>query len=608
MSGYIGPIPVPQGIQDKESFTATASQTTFTTRGYTDGAFINVYLNGVRLINGTDYTATNGSDIVLTTGASASDVLDFETFNSFELVSGTQTTPTFKTSATLKNDTHEDTDGGRESTLIFQGEQSGGEISTLAEIEASHDGTSDDEKGELILRVNDGNDGTSPSEVMRIDSLGNVGIGTNTIDVSTQAGGSGYKALQIESDEGGQLNFDHNDAGTGSTLGQINFQRAGEVVAEIEGVTDGATDNGKIVFRTQPDGGALTERMRIDHNGTVTLTSTEQSIATFAHSSSSTAALNGGAIFNIKNTDTTNGNQSSLIFRDSSDNASSGIFGFNVDHSDGEGFMKFCTRDSGGTFVERMRVESDGDVAIGATSASSVLHIAKSDQVVSGFSGQLLTLDGTGGSNTGDAGVLMKTPTNSGGFMKDTSDGDTFRIFGGNGFSHSSDFRISNVGNVTIGGSLSKGSGSFKIRHPLESKKDTHWLVHSFVEGPQADNLYRGKVTLVDGTATQNIDTVAGMTEGTFDALNREVQCFTTNETGWTAIKGSVSGNILTITAQDNTCTDTISWMVIGERKDEHMMSKHTPWTDSDGKVILEPELTDREKEDKTEYLEGVGE
>ena len=30
MSGYIGPIPVPQGIQEKQSFTATASQTDYT--------------------------------------------------------------------------------------------------------------------------------------------------------------------------------------------------------------------------------------------------------------------------------------------------------------------------------------------------------------------------------------------------------------------------------------------------------------------------------------------------------------------------------------------------------------------------------------------------
>jgi hypothetical protein len=169
----------------------------------------------------------------------------------------------------LLNDTHEDTDGGREGKITFKGEQSGGEVTVLAQIQSGHDGTSDDEKGELIFKTNDGNDGSSPSEAMRINSLGNVGIGTDTIDVSTQAGGSGYQALQIESDEGGQLNFDHNDAGTGSTLGQINFQRAGEVVAEIEGVTDGATDNGRIAFRVQPDGGALTEAMRIDHDGSL---------------------------------------------------------------------------------------------------------------------------------------------------------------------------------------------------------------------------------------------------------------------------------------------------------------------------------------------------
>ena len=118
------------------------------------------------------------------------------------------------------------------------------------------------------------------AEKMRINSLGNVGIGTSSIDVSTQAGGSGYKALQIESDEGGQLNFDHNDAGTGSTLGQINFQRAGEVLAEIEGVTDGATDNGRIAFRVQPDGGALTEKMRLDHNGTFLVGKTTDSAGT----------------------------------------------------------------------------------------------------------------------------------------------------------------------------------------------------------------------------------------------------------------------------------------------------------------------------------------
>ena len=104
---------------------------------------------------------------------------------------------------------------------------------------------------------------------VHINSLGNVGIGTSSIDVSTQAGGSGYQVLQIENDEGGQINLDHTDAGTGSTLGMINFNRAGETVAHIGGVTDGATDSGQINFRTQAASGALTERMRITSAGKV---------------------------------------------------------------------------------------------------------------------------------------------------------------------------------------------------------------------------------------------------------------------------------------------------------------------------------------------------
>jgi hypothetical protein len=84
MAGYIGQIPTPQATQHRESFTATASQTSFATAGYTAG-FVDVYLNGVHLLNGTDYTATNGSDVVLTTGAAAGDVLEVISYSTFEV-------------------------------------------------------------------------------------------------------------------------------------------------------------------------------------------------------------------------------------------------------------------------------------------------------------------------------------------------------------------------------------------------------------------------------------------------------------------------------------------------------------------------------------------
>jgi hypothetical protein len=111
--------------------------------------------------------------------------------------------------------------------------------------------------------------------------------------------------------------------------------------------------------------------------------------------------------------------------------------------------------------------------------------------------------------------------------------------------------------------------------------------VHSFIEGPQADNIYRGKINLLNGYAEVNIDESAKMTEGTFVLLNGNVQCFTSNESGYIAINGKVDGNILKIQASDLKCNDTISWLVIGERIDQHM--KDTDWTDKNGKVIVEP-------------------
>jgi hypothetical protein len=57
-------------------YVATANQTTFTiSGGYTPG-LTDVYRNGVKLDNTTDFTATNGTTIVLTNGASVNDVIE----------------------------------------------------------------------------------------------------------------------------------------------------------------------------------------------------------------------------------------------------------------------------------------------------------------------------------------------------------------------------------------------------------------------------------------------------------------------------------------------------------------------------------------------------
>lgn len=70
---------------ERNIFTATASQTTFTiTQGYQPGD-IDVYLNGVRLVDTEDYIANNGTTVVLTSGALVGDSVVVICFRPFQV-------------------------------------------------------------------------------------------------------------------------------------------------------------------------------------------------------------------------------------------------------------------------------------------------------------------------------------------------------------------------------------------------------------------------------------------------------------------------------------------------------------------------------------------
>ena len=236
--------------------------------------------------------------------------------------------------------------------------------------------------------------------------------------------------------------------------------------------------------------------------------------------------------------------------------------------------------------VERLRISSGGDVTITTTTNEGGLTITSatdnttlrlSNQQTGGKEWRLYSTGGTSGYGQGN--FIIRNHNNS-----------------------INALTISSTGTATFSGSVSKASGSFKIDHPLESKKDTHHLVHSFVESPQANNIYRGKVDLVNGTAQVNLDDVSTMTEGTFILLNTDIHCYTSNETNWDAVKGNVEGNILTIECQNNESNASVNWLVIGERHDPHMLE--TEWTDDEGKVIVEPLkpiIESKEEEEVTE-------
>ena len=68
-----------------QSYTATASQTTFTVDGgYTPG-YIDVYVNGIKQVNGVDVTATNGSTIVFASALSSGYTVEVQALRNIAL-------------------------------------------------------------------------------------------------------------------------------------------------------------------------------------------------------------------------------------------------------------------------------------------------------------------------------------------------------------------------------------------------------------------------------------------------------------------------------------------------------------------------------------------
>ena len=143
---------------------------------------------------------------------------------------------------------------------------------------------------------------------------------------------------------------------------------------------------------------------------------------------------------------------------------------------------------------------------------------------------------------------------------------------------------------LQVNGSLAKSSGTFDIAHPLHPT--TKRLVHSFIEGPRCDLIYRGTVALTNGVATVDINrqcthnTVGAMEHGTFEALCANPDVFLQNRTGFGRVIGTIQGAILTITCENNMATDLISWMVVAERADPFI--KQWDRTDDDGYLITE--------------------
>jgi hypothetical protein len=116
------------------------------------------------------------------------------------------------------------------------------------------------------------------------------------------------------------------------------------------------------------------------------------------------------------------------------------------------------------------------------------------------------------------------------------------------------------VGNVDIGGTLSKGGGGFKIDHPLDPANQ--YLSHSFVESPEMLNIYNGTITTnAHGEATVVLPEY-------FETLNRDFRYQLTpiGQMAQAAVTGEIRDNRFTI--QTDKPGVTVSWQVTGVRQD----------------------------------------
>ena len=95
-SGYIGRAPGDSAvIIARQEYTPSGVTTDFTFNSSYIVGYIDAYLNGARLIEASDYTATDGSTVSLTTAAEDGDVLELVAYKAFNATNVTDASGNF---------------------------------------------------------------------------------------------------------------------------------------------------------------------------------------------------------------------------------------------------------------------------------------------------------------------------------------------------------------------------------------------------------------------------------------------------------------------------------------------------------------------------------
>jgi hypothetical protein len=187
---------------------------------------------------------------------------------------------------------------------------------------------------------------------------------------------------------------------------------------------------------------------------------------------------------------------------------------------------------------------------------------------------------------------LTNSPAGAGAAFTNLAGGTSLVIIG-NGANYKQIFNVDAsgngffAGNLNVTGKLTKGSGSFKIDHPLDPANK--YLSHSFVESPDMMNVYNGNVT----TDRRGFATVA--LPDYFEALNSDFryQLTVMGKFAQAIVAKEIANNRFVI--QTSKPGVKVSWQVTGIRHDAYANAYRIP-TEEDKPVAeqgyyLHPEV-----------------
>jgi len=369
--------------KNESNFTASEGQTTFT-KTYQPG-YLDVYLNGVRLISGDNYTATNGTSVGLTTATNAGDKVDIIAYNgngaaelSVARTVGLVTATSGQTVFTVPS-----YDVGSDSLDVFvngikleptEFTETDGTTITLAVGAGAGD----------ILQAyaydtSGGNYWQLTGNTLHRSTYNNpVAIGTDTQN------GDSYLTVGQAGAAGTSLFVYGGARITGIlTVGEGSITLDGST-NQISGLSGGmAVGTGASIF--SPESNTLTlgtnnsEALRIDSNGRLLVGTTNSINSSYEGGSIHLRDDGGGAIL-LKRNDGTDNNTVGVFEFYSSFGKSASISAENDGSHSGSstpGAVVIKTTPSGtfDTPSERMRINRDGEVGINETDPDNKLHI-----------------------------------------------------------------------------------------------------------------------------------------------------------------------------------------------------------------------------------------